>query len=147
MEISPMLPKSSNKDIEKVEKDFQEALDAFWHTDINAHTTDFYKQQTDTMWWCVYYTCANLCKSIYKKRHVIVQDIDEVIMDATEYTMRFILGKNKKNRIHLPRSLKSFCFLRCRYIIDNPKRKWYDKNMEQMPEDNYREVDMVIADE
>ena len=141
-----LLPKTSNINITQVEKDFQTALDNYWHTDITKHSERFYKQQIEKMWWCVYYTCANLCKKIYKERQVIVQDLDEVIMDSTEYTMRFILGKNRLGRIYLPHSLKSFCFLRCRHVIDDVKRKWYDKNITQMPRDNYRDIDMEIEE-
>lgn len=139
-----LLPKTSNVDIVQTEKDFQIALDLYWHTDITKHSEQFYKQQIEKMWWCVYYTCANICKKIYKERHVIVQDLDEVIMDSTEYTMRFIIGKNRLGRVYLPHSLKSFCFLRCRHIIDDPKRKRYDQNIVQMPQDNYRDIDMEI---
>ena len=142
-----LLPETSNVNITQIEKDFQIALDLYWHTDITNHTSDFYKQQTENMWWCVYYTCSNLCKKIYKERNVIVQDLDEVIMDSTEYTMRFILGKNRLGRVYLPRSLKSFCFLRCRHVIDDPKRQRYDQNIVQMPQDNYRDIGMEIEDD
>lgn len=141
-----LLPKTSNVNIAQIEKDFQIALDLYWHTDITKHTSEFYKQQTEKMWWCVYYTCANLCKKIYKERNVIVQDLDEVIVDSTEYTMRFILGKNRLGRVYLPRSLKSFCFLRCRHIIDDVKRQWYDQNIVPMPQDNYRDIDMEVEE-
>ncbi len=141
-----MLPKTSNANIAQIEKDFQIALDLYWHTDITKHSEQFYKQQIEKMWWCVYYACANICKKIYKERHVIVQDLDEVIMDSTAYSMSFITGKNRLGRIYLPRSLKSFCFLRCRHIIDDVKRQWYDKNIIPMPQDNYRDIDMEVEE-
>ena len=76
----------------------------------------------------------------------IVDDLDEVIMDSTEYTMRFLTGKNKLGRLYIPRNLGTFVFTRCRHVIDDPKRRWYDKNITQMPRDNYRDIDMVIEE-
>lgn len=130
--------------IEENEGTFQKAWDSYWHTDTSRHTEAFYKECMDTMWMCVFYTCTNLCKKIYKDRCVIVDDLDEVILDSTEYTMRFLTGKNRGRKLYKPESLKSFCFLRCRHVIDDPKRVWRDQNMCQMPEDNYKDIDMVI---
>lgn len=130
--------------IEQNEVDFQKAWDNYWHTDTTKHDANYYKKQMDIMWLCVWNTCSNLCKSIYKKRGVIVSDLDEVITDATEYSMRFITGKNRLKRFYRPRLLSSFCFLRCRYIIDSPKRTWYDKNVTSLPRDNYKDIEMDI---
>ena len=101
----------------------------------------------DTIWFCVYKACTCVCKAIYKSRGTIVEDLDEVIMDSTEYTMRFLTGQNRLGRLYIPRNLGTFVFTRCRHVIDDVKRQWYDKNVTQMPEDNYREVDMEIEDE
>ena len=133
--------------IEENEETFQKAWDSYWHTDTSRHTEAFYKECMDTMWMCVFYTCTNLCKKIYKDRCVIVDDLDEVILDSTEYTMRFLTGKNRGRKLYKPESLKSFCFLRCRHVIDDPKRVWRDQNMCQMPEDNYKDIDMEIEGE
>lgn len=130
--------------VEENESSFQEAWDNYWHTDKTRHSDTFYKQQMDKMWLCVYITCANLCKKIYKERSIIVDDLDDVILDSTEYTMRFLTGKNKGKKLYRPKKLGTFCYLRCRHIIDDPKRIWYDKFVCLMPEDNYKEIDMEI---
>lgn len=133
--------------IDDNEKQFQNAWDNYWHTDVTKHDEAFYKNCMDTIWLCVYYTCTNLCKKIYKDRAVIVSDLDEVIMDSTEYTMRFLTGQNRGRKLYKPISLKSFCFLRCRHVIDDPKRIWRDQHICQMPQDNYKDIDMEIEDE
>jgi hypothetical protein len=130
--------------IEQNEADFQKAWDDYWHTDTHKHDEAFYKKCMDNMWMCVFYTCTNLCKKIYKDRCVIVSDLDEVILDSTEYTMRFLTGKNRGRKLYKPESLKSFCFLRCRHVIDDPKRIWHDQHICEMPEDNYKDIDMEI---
>lgn len=116
-------------DIEQNEKDFQEAFDNYWHTDTTKHDEKYYKQQIDKMWLCIYYACSNICKNIYRQRNIIIDDLEDVIMDAAEYCMTFILGKNRLHKLHRPEKLSSYCFLRCRYIIDSPKRQWEDKNV------------------
>lgn len=132
--------------IEDNELLFQQSWDNYWHTDTTKHDELYYKEQMDNMWFCVWKACSNLCRAIYKERDVIVDDLDEVVMDATEYSMRFITGNNRLKRFYRPDKLSSFCFLRCRYIIDAPRRVWYDQNVMDMPQDNYRETDMEIED-
>ena len=104
----------------------------------------------DQMWLCIWKTCHNIAKSIYKKRNVIVTDekLLEVTTDACIYCMSFILGCKEKhpNGVH-PNKLSSYCYLRVLRIIQLPKDVWYDQNMTRMPQDNYKEVDMVIEDQ
>ena len=140
-------PVPSDLDLSENEKIFAQAIDNYWHTDITKHSEQFYKENMDTIWMCVYKACTCVCKAIYKSRGTIVEDLDEVIMDSTEYTMRFLTGKNRLGRLYIPRNLGTFVFTRCRHVIDDVKRQWYDKNVTQMPEDNYREVGMEIEDE
>lgn len=130
--------------IEENESNFQNAWDNYWHTDTSKHSDVFYKQQMDTMWFCVYKACNNMCRKIYKDRGVIVDDLDEVILDSAEYTMRFLTGKNRLKKMYRPENLGRFCFLRCRHVIDNPIRIWYDQFVCLMPEDNYKEINMEI---
>lgn len=132
--------------IDDNEQLFQQAFDNYWHTDITKHDEKYYKLQMDNMWLCVWKACSNLCRSIYMKRDVFVDDLDEVIMDATEYSMRFITGKNRLRKLYRPAKLSSFCFSRCRYIIDAPKRIWYDNNISEMPLDSYKDIEMEIED-
>ena len=143
--LIPTVP--SDLDLQENERIFAKAIDNYWHTDTTKHSEQFYKEQLETMWWCVYKACTCVCKSIYKSRGTIVDDLDEVIMDSTEYTMRFLTGKNRLGRIYIPRNLGTFVFTRCRHIIDDLKRQWYDKNIVPMPQDNYREIDMEVDDE
>lgn len=124
------------KDAAQNEKDFQSAYDR-WLVDNN-------KESYNKIWNCILVVCANIAKNIYKKRNVIVsdEDLEEVILDSTMYCIEFIC--NKKVR---PEKLSSYCFLRVRCFIDNPKKVWYDQNITQMPEDNYKDgVDMEIED-
>ena len=58
-------------------------------------------------------------------------------------TLPFITTSLSKKEIL---SLGTFVFTRCRHVIDDVKRKWYDQNVVPIPEDNYREVDMEIED-
>lgn len=85
------------------ESDFQEAYD---------------KHDTQKMWWCVYIVCLNIAKSIYKRRGVIVPNerLLEVAIDGTAYCMKFVLEKGVR-----PEKLSSYCFLRVRRFIDDPK--------------------------
>lgn len=115
--------------IDDNEQLFQESWDRYWHTDIKKHDEKYYKQQIDNMWLCVWKACSNICRSIYRQRNVIVDDLEDVIMEATEYSMTFILGKNRLHKLHRPQKLSSYCFLRCRYVIDAPKRQWEDENV------------------
>ena len=75
-----------------------------------------------TMWECTYRTCENICKSIYSKRCVVVDYLDDVVSDATIYCMTFFTGKSKKYKgIRVrPDRLSSYCYLRClKYINSN----------------------------
>lgn len=128
---------NNNIDINQNEIDFQTAYDKYWHQE----TTEVgKKQQWDRMWFCVYYACLNLCKKIYKQRNIIVEDelLYDNATDSTAYVMKFI-----KKGVR-PLKLSSYCFLRCRKFIDDPKVIWYDKNITQMPEDKYKDIDMEI---
>ena len=109
--------KSNNIDIEQNEKDFQTAFD---------------QGDWEKMWWCVFYTCQNIAKSIYKKRNVIVEEEElyDVIIDGAAYCMKFI-----KKGVR-PEKLSSYCFLRVRRFIDNPKKVWEEQNITQFPVDN-----------
>ena len=133
-----MSPDLSNKTYtmtsEENEVIFQEAY--------NDWTTNKDKASYDKMWFSVQFACGNIAKSIYTKRNIIVHDeeLEEVILDSTMYVMKFI---NKGVR---PDKLSSYCYLRVRRFIDEPKKVWYDQNMTQMPRDRYRDTDMEIAE-
>lgn len=140
--LIPEVP--SDLDIAENEKVFQQALSNYWHTDTSKHSEKYYKDQMETIWFCVYNACTCICKSIYKQRNVIVEDLDEVVLDATEYVMRFLLGENKHHKLYMPLNLGTFCFLRCRYIIDAPKRQWQDQHVMEWYKDekgNYLELE------
>lgn len=94
---------SLQADKKQNESDFQEAYD---------------KRDVNKMWWCVYITCLNIAKNIYKKRGVIIPNerLLEVAIDGAAYCMKFVLGKNVR-----PEKLSSYCFLRVRRFIDDPK--------------------------
>ena len=119
---------------EQNEANFQEAYDS-WN--INKDKASY-----DKMWFSVQFACGNIAKSIYTKRNIIVpdEDLEEIILDSTMYVMKFI---NKGVR---PDKLSSYCYLRVRRFIDEPKKVWYDKNIMQMPQDNYKDIDMEIMD-
>lgn len=130
---------NNNIDINQNEIDFQTAYDKYWHQE----TTEVgKKQQWDRMWFCVYYACLNLCKKIYKQRNIIVEDelLYDNATDSTAYVMKFI-----KKGVR-PEKLSSYCYLRCRRYIDDPKAVWYDKNMKQMAQDKYKDTEMEIED-
>ena len=112
------------------EKDFQKA----WE-DHNV----------DKMWWCVYNTCLNIAKSIYKSRGVIVPNevLLEKAVDGASYCLKFILEKNVR-----PEKLSSYCYFRVLKFVQDPKDVWYEMNVTQFPEDNYKEgKDMEFTDE
>lgn len=123
------------KDAKENEASFQSNYD-LWQKTQN-------KRNWDNMWMSVYITCLNICKKIYKSRKVIIED-EELVAKATDsaaYVMKFI---NKGVR---PEKLSSYCYLRCLRFIQNPKDMWYEMNVTQMPQDNYKEnVDMEIED-
>lgn len=112
------------------EKDFQKA----WE-----------EHNTDKMWWCVYNTCLNIAKSIYKSRGVIVPNevLLEKALDGASYCLKFILEKNVR-----PEKLSSYCYFRVLKFIQDPKDVWYEMNVTQFPEDKYKEgKDMEFTDE
>ena len=100
------------------------------------------KASYDKMWFSVQFACGNIAKSIYTKRNVIIsdEDLEEIILDSTMYVMKFI---NKGVR---PDKLSSYCYLRVRRFVDEPKKVWYDQHIMQMPQDNYKDIDMEIAE-
>lgn len=120
---------------EQNEARFQEAY--------NDWSTNKDKASYDKMWFSVQFACGNIAKSIYTKRNIIVpdEDLEEIILDSTMYVMKFI---NKGVR---PDKLSSYCYLRVRRFIDEPKKVWYDQNMTQMPRDRYRDTDMEIVED
>ena len=120
---------------EQNEANFQEA-----YNDWSANKD---KASYDKMWFSVQFACGNIAKSIYTKRNIIIpdEDLEEIILDSTMYVMKFI---NKGVR---PDKLSSYCYLRVRRFIDEPKKVWYDKNIMQMPQDNYKDIEMEIGDE
>ena len=112
------------------EKDFQKA----WE-----------EHNVDKMWWCVYNTCLNIAKSIYKSRGVIVSNevLLEKAVDGASYCLKFILEKNVR-----PEKLSSYCYFRVLKFIQDPKDVWYEMNVTQFPEDKYKEgKDMEFTDE
>lgn len=122
-------------DTKENEASFQSNYD-LWKETQNKH-------YWNEIWMSVYIACLNICKKIYKSRHVIIED-EELVAKATDsaaYVMKFI---NKGVR---PEKLSSYCYFRCLRSIQSPKDVWYEKNVTQMPEDNYREIDMEIEDE
>ena len=82
-------------DKETNEQNFQDAL-------INNNA--------DGIWQTVFFTCQNICKSIYAKRGFIAQEDDlyDTAMNATEMVMRNILERGVK-----PKKLSSYCYTRC----------------------------------
>ena len=120
---------------EQNEARFQEAYDC-WNKNKD-------KASYDKMWFSIQFACGNIAKSIYTKRNIIVpdEDLEEIILDSTMYVMKFI------NRGVHPNKLSSYCYLRVLRTIQAPKKVWEDKNIVQMPRDNYKDIDMVIGDQ
>lgn len=117
--------------------------------DKKQNEEDFQKaweeHNVDKMWWCVYNTCLNIAKSIYKSRGVIVPNevLLEKAVDGASYCLKFILEKNVR-----PEKLSSYCYFRVLKFIQDPKDVWYEMNVTQFPEDNYKEgKDMEFTDE
>ena len=100
-----------NTDIKKNEEDFQDAWNKYWHQETSKKGQ---KAQWERMWKCISVACANICKSILKKRGVIRDDLDELILDSTAYCMKFI-----GNGVH-PKKLSAYCYLRCFRFINDP---------------------------
>lgn len=126
--------KDSCPDKDEVENIFQSALS---------------NNNRDQMWFCVWKTCHNIAKSIYKQRNIIVTDnkLLDITTDACCYCMSFILGYNKKypNGIR-PNKLSSYCYFRVLKMIQDPKDVWYEKNVLPILEDKYKDIDMEIAE-
>lgn len=101
------------------------------------------KASYDKMWFSVQFACGNIAKAIYTRRNVIIpnEDLEEIILDSTMYVMKFI---NKGVR---PDKLSSYCYLRVLRFIDSPKKVWEDQHIMQMPQDNYKDIDMEIENE
>lgn len=117
--------------------------------DKKQNEEDFQKaweeHNVDKMWWCVYNTCLNIAKSIYKSRGVIVPNevLLEKAVDGASYCLKFILEKNVR-----PEKLSSYCYFRVLKFIQDPKDVWYEMNVTQFPEDNYKEgKDMEFTNE
>lgn len=108
----------------------------------NDWSTNKDKASYDKMWFSVQFACGNIAKSIYTKRNIIVpdEDLEEIILDSTMYVMKFI---NKGVR---PDKLSSYCYLRVLRFINEPKKVWEDQHIVQMPQDNYKDIDMEIAE-
>src|SRR5574344_1552604 len=119
--MSPGLSNKYKMTSEQNEVRFQEAYDC-WNKNKD-------KASYDKMWFSVQFACGNIAKSIYTKRNIIVpdEDLEEIILESTMYVMKFI---NKG--VH-PDKLSSYCYLRVRRFIDDPKKVWYDQNMTEMP--------------
>ena len=126
---------------EQNETRFQTAYDD-WNRAKENRDPKGAKDAYDTIWFSIQFACGNIAKSIYTKRNITVpnEDLEEIILDSTMYVMKFI---NKGIR---PDKLSSYCYLRVRRFIDEPKKVWYDQNMTQMPQDNYKDIDMEIED-
>ena len=132
----------SNKYImtsEQNEARFQEAYDS-WSLAKENNDLKGIKDAYDIIWFSIQFACGNIAKSIYTKRNVIIsdEDLEEIILDSTMYVMKFI---NKGVR---PDKLSSYCYLRVRRFVDEPKKVWYDQHIMQMPRDNYKDIDMEI---
>ena len=130
----------SNKYImtsEQNEIRFQTAYDE-WNRAKENCDTECARDAYDTIWFSIQFACGNIAKSIYTKRNIIVsnEDLEEVILDSTIYVMKFI---NKGIR---PYKLSSYCYLRVRRFIDNPKKIWEEQNITQFPVDsNGKEIE------
>lgn len=132
--MSPGLSNKYKMTSEQNEAIFQEA-----YNDWNINKD---KASYDKMWFSVQFACENIAKSIYTKRNIIIpdEDLEEIILDSTMYVMKFI---NKGVR---PDKLSSYCYLRVRRFIDEPRKIWEDQHIVQMPKDNYRDTEMEIAE-
>lgn len=133
--MSPDLSNKYKMTSEQNEARFQEAYDC-WNKNKD-------KASYDIIWFSIQFACENIAKSIYTKRNVIISDeeLEEIILDSTMYVMKFI---NKG--VH-PYKLSSYCYLRVLRTIQAPKKVWEDRNIVQMPRDNYKDIDMVIGEQ
>lgn len=100
--------------------------------DKNENEEKFQKaydeKDTDGMWFSVFAACSNICKSIYRRRNVIIPDDElyEKITDSTAYCMKFILNRGVR-----PEKLSSYCYLRCLRFINDKKEIEKNKNETQ----------------
>lgn len=126
---------------EQNEARFQDAYNC-WSLAKENNDQKGIKDAYDIIWFSIQFACENIAKSIYTKRNVIIsdEDLEEIILDSTMYVMKFI---NKGVR---PDKLSSYCYLRVRKFIDEPKKIWEDQHIIQMPRDRYRDTDMEIAE-
>lgn len=126
---------------EQNEARFQDAYNC-WSLAKENNDQKGIKDAYDIIWFSIQFACENIAKSIYTKRNVIIsdEDLEEIILDSTMYVMKFI---NKG--IH-PDKLSSYCYLRVRRFIDEPKKVWEDQHIIRMPQDNYKDTDMEIMD-
>lgn len=126
---------------EQNEARFQDAYNC-WSLAKENNDQKGIKDAYDIIWFSIQFACENIAKSIYTKRNVIIldEDLEEIILDSTMYVMKFI---NKGVR---PDKLSSYCYLRVRRFIDEPKKVWEDQHIIQMPKDRYRDTDMEIAE-
>ena len=86
------------------------------------------EKDTEKMWMSVFYACSNICKSIYRRRNVIIPDDElyEKIIDSTAYVMKFVLNRGVR-----PEKLSSYCYLRCLRFINDKKEIERNKNETQ----------------
>ena len=111
-----MNQKYINKD--ENEQNFQEAL-------IN--------NDADGMWQAVFFTCQNICKSIYAKRGFIASEDDlyDTAMNATEMVMRNILERGVK-----PEKLSSYCYTRCLCFANGYKQDKMSRKLKDFLSNN-----------
>lgn len=126
---------------EQNEARFQDAYNC-WSLAKENNDQKGIKDAYDIIWFSIQFACENIAKSIYTKRSVIIsdEDLEEIILDSTMYVMKFI---NKGVR---PDKLSSYCYLRVLRFINEPKKVWEDQHIIQMPQDNYKDIDMEIMD-
>lgn len=109
---------SNNTCIEANETAFQSAYQNWEQTKDRKYWNE--------MWFCIQAACANVTKSIYKKRGVIIPDdkLDDVVTDATAYCMKMI----KEKKVH-PMKLSSYVYLRCVCFINDKKDMEYNTHI------------------
>ena len=105
-------------DKETNEQNFQDAL-------INNNA--------DGIWQAVFFTCQNICKSIYAKRGFIAQEDDlyDTAMNATEMIMRNILERGVK-----PKKLSSYCYTRCLCFANGYKQDKMSRKLKNFLSNN-----------
>ena len=88
---------------------------------------------TDGMWQAVFFTCQNICKSIYAKRGFIASEDDlyDTAMNATEMVMRNILERGVK-----PEKLSSYCYTRCLCFANGYKQDKMSRKLKDFLSNN-----------